>query len=306
MKLTVIGADASTWDLLDPTSPVTLTGGIKGLHVPTVSGVWSDTAAGDSRRRRGRVVAPRQVVMKVHVGDLVGTYRDGVDWLPADSAWWTALGGGETPFTLQLDLERLDALGRPDVRHLVLWDESEDDGYDVDPSGPGSQDYVVQASPESPWWAGPTVTARFAYNPVAAANYYGGSTGLGPPFVISAGSQFRNAAIPNPGQRPAWLEYRVIAPFGYAEVGVGAGDRVVPLPFSQVAGQQVVIVTDPRRRSITDGAGTNLWPLLAPGLEPLFDPVPPGASVPLHVRLDDAALGAAVEVSLVPEYRRGW
>lgn len=297
------GVDGSLWHLLDPRSGVQLAGGVKGLSVPVPTAQWSESATIAGRRRRGVAYAGRDVTMRVHVGDLHQPVRRGPDWRRLDAAWWSAVSP-DAPCTVAVDAGLTDALGRPDVRTLQLWDASDDPGFGYDPAQVGSAVYDMDLQAESAWWSGPDVVRRFNYQSSGSANYYGGSTGLGPPFIIGAGSQFASASIDNPGQRPAYARYRVFAPFGSAAVGLPG--QLIPLPFSQVASQQVVIDTDPRRMTIRDGAGNNLWPLVGAGLDPIFAPIPPGASVPLTIVLDQPADGAGVEVSLTPLYRRGW
>lgn len=306
LAIDVLGADGSQWHLLDPTSGVQLPGGISGLHLPGREPQWSQTARIPGRRRRGVTVAGKQVVMNVHVGDLQQPYRVDEDWRLLDAAWWRALGGGEQPFTLSVSNGLTDILGRPDVRSLQLWDESEDPGYIQDPAMAGSHDYEVHAGAESAYWTGPEVTRKFEYSTSDAEDYYGGAagSGFGPPFHISGAVQFSSAAIPNPGELPAYPRYRINAPFN--SVVVGVGDDVVTLPFSQVLSQQVLIDTDPRVLSIVDAQGHDLWPLVGTAIDPIFAPVPPGSSTPLTIAMDGADVGAYVEVSLTPLYRRAW
>ena len=307
LAIDVLGVDGSVWHLLDPFSPVqVVNASIVGLQLPTSTGQWSETAGLDGRRRRGRTVAGRDASFTVVVGDSYPPRRYDDAWRVLDDAWWTALGGGDEPFTLRVSTTGVDALGRPHVRTLQLWDESKDAGTSVDSALAGVARYEVAAAAETPWWSGPEVTARFAFNPGAEVDYYGGADGggYGPPYYIGGGSQFAEAAITNPGQQLAWPRYRISAPFGSASVGLPG--KVVPLPFGQVTSQAVVIDTDPRHRYIRSAEGDNLWPLIGPGVEPIFAPIEAGSSVPLSITLDRAELGAAVEVSLTPEYRRAW
>ncbi|MEI4273930.1 hypothetical protein TEK04_19590 [Klenkia sp. LSe6-5] len=301
VALELVGADGSVWSLTTRGAPAQLLGGITGLFNADGETRWTTRDVG--RRRRGRIVQGRSVSFQVLLGD--NLHPSSAPWRAVNAAWWAALGGGDDPFTLRLTLPETDSLGRPDVRTLQLWDTSTDPGTSaVFSPYAGRAVFPVTAEAESAFWSGPEVTASFVYNPAADVDYYGGPDGLGPPFYIGGGSQFDNATISNPGQTPAWLRWAITAPFSSASVGVG-GD-LIPLPFAQVLSQRVVIETDPRRRSITDGAGNNLWPLIGPGLEPLFAPVPSGMSVPLSIVLDNPAAGSRVDVALPPEYRRAW
>ena len=270
-------------------------------------------SAGAAHAEDLRPLAGRTIEMRILVGDTAGAIRRGEPWRQLDEAWWTALGGGEAPFTLRVTTPGVDLLGRPKQRYLQLWDETLDEGMNVDPAQHGRGAYTVTAEAEAALFSGLKVTAPFVYNPADDVDYYGGPAALGPPYYVGGGSQFTNATITNPGQTDAWPLWVVTAPFSSASVGlVGRNARgemvpmIVPLPFEQIRSQQVVIDTDPRRRSITDGAGNNLWPLIGPGLDPLFAPVPPGVSVPLTITLDNPAAGSRVDVALTPEFRRAW
>lgn len=306
LSIDVLGADGSEWHLLDPTSGVQLPGGITGLQRPATETQWAQAARIPGRRRRGATVSGRELTMRVHVGDLRRPYRVDADWRLLDAAWWRALGGGEEPFTLRVDAGTTDALGRPDVRTLRLWDTTVDDGYVVDPAIAGSAEYAVTADAESAYWTGPEVVETFAYQAGDEQDYYGGTAGggFGPDFYISGGTQFVQASIANPGDVPAYPRYRITAPFDGVTVGV-AGEVIV-MPFAQTASQQVIIDTDPRVQSIVDAQGIDLWPLVGTAIDPIFAPIPPGASIPLTIAMGSADIGSAVQVALTPLYRRAW
>jgi hypothetical protein len=310
LAIDVIGVDGSVWPLLDAFAPVRLGTSYRGLFSPRGETIWAERDSG--RRRRARNLSGRTIELRIIIGDVAGAARRGEDWRQLDEAWWTALGGGDAPFTLRVTTPGADLLGRPKQRLLQLWDESIDEGMGIDPAQTGRGVYTVTAEAESALFSGPEVTAPFIYNPSVDVDYYGAEAGLGPPFYIGGGSQFANATITNPGQSDAWPRWKVTAPFNSASVGLVVQEdgkpveKLVPLPFRQITSQTVVIDTDPRRRSITDGSGNNLWPLIGPGLDPLFAPVPPGVSVPLAIVLDNPAAGSRVDVALTPEYRRAW
>jgi hypothetical protein len=304
----VVGADGSVWPLLQHGAPAQLVDGITGLFSPRGETQWVERRAG--RRRQGRKVSGRSIRFRVMVGE--HQQPGSASWLAVDNAWWTALGGGDDPFTLRVTSPGLDVLGRPVVRTLRLWDESEDEGTGaVFSAAKGKAIYTITAEAEAAYWSGPAVRELFEYQPGEEADYYGGAsgTGYGPPFVVGGGSPFSQASISNPGDVEAYARWTVTPPFSAASVGLpalpGGQPRVVPLTFSQVSSQQVVIETDPDRRSITDGRGTNLWPLIR-GVDPLFPPIPARTDVALAVTLDQPAAGSAVEVVLVPQHRRAW
>jgi hypothetical protein len=305
-SIDVLGADGSVWELLDPRSGVTLSGGISGLHLPPASAQWSETARIPGRRRRGQTVGGRETQMRVHVGDLFAPRRVGEAWKQLDGAWWHALGGGDAPFTLRVTNDRFDAAGRPDVRTLQLWDATDDPGFAADPEVHGSAEYDVTASAEAAYWSGPDLVSSFDFSAEDSQDYYGGLVGggFGPPFYISAGSQFSNATVFNPGDVDAYPIYVIRAPFLSAVVGIG--EDLVTLPFAQVATQRVVVNTDPKVLSIVDGNGNDLWDLVGGGIDPLFAPVPPRATTALTLALDGADTGAGVDVHITPQYRRAW
>jgi hypothetical protein len=300
LEITWHGADGSTWPLLDITAPVQLSKqSLAGLHMPAVTQQWTAAAHIAGRRRSGIVRDGRELELTVHVGDLNTPVRLGQDWRDLDARWWSSLSD-EVP-------GRLVVSSSSGSRSLQLWlQEAPDPAYLTDPAIRGTQRYSLVLAAEDAYWSGSEITVPFEYAISDDQDYYGGrdGSGAGPDFFISGGSQFSNATVTNPGEIPAYPRYLITAPF--ASAVVGPGNDVVTLPFQQVNSQRVLIDTDPRVLSIVDGQGNDLWPLVGSGIDPIFAPIPPKATVPMTIELTGAETGSGVYVSLTPQFRRAW
>lgn len=283
------GCDGTTWDLLDRTSPVTLTAGLGGLHLPKASHRWSSTAARPGRTWKGAVLDARTFTMSVLVGDPQPPFRTGDDWRELDGQFWAALSHEESA-TLVVNGER--SLN-------VRLDDDNDTDFPKDPALIGKAVYDIALVADRPEWLGATVTRSFDVTPAASANYYGATKG--PPFTISAPAIGRTASISNIGDLPAYPVWRIVGPATTAEVGVG--DSILTIPFALQAGEQVIIDTE--RQTIVSGSGENLWPRM--GFASLdFAPVPSGGQVPIAIGLEDSGATSLIEITLTPRFRRAW
>lgn len=289
-SVSIIGVDGSSWDLTGPGSTATLVDGLSGLHLPKTSQLWSKTARRPGQTWRGSRLESREFTVKVAVGDSDAPYRRGDDWRTLDSQFWQALS--------------TDALAtlRVNDRYLRFrLDDNEDPVFAQDPALLGNAVYSIDCIADRPEWMGDQISKAFAYNALANQNYYGGSTGLGPPFYIGEAGIFDSAAVPNPGDLPAYPTWMIVGPA--TRVTFGVGNRTTTLPFSLNVGDQVIIDTE--AQMIRDQQGNNLWPQI--GYTPVnLAPIPPGDPSPVVIAMDGAEAGASVTVSLIPLYRRAW
>lgn len=284
------GCDGTTWDLLDRTSPVTLTAGLGGLHLPKASHRWSSTAARPGRTWKGAVLDARTFTMSVLVGDPQPPFRTGDDWRTLDSQFWQALSYEDTA-TLQVGDRTLP----------FRLDEDNDFDYAKDPALIGKAVYPIACIADRPEWSGQPVTATFGYADTGSDNYYGAGAGLGPPFYVGSSGLFDTAAVPNPGDLPAFPVWTITGPALAATVGVAG--HTVTLPFPLNRGDVAII--DSEAQTITDSQGNNLWPQMGYTVVD-FAPVPTGDLVPVVVGMAGAQAGASVTVDLTPRYRRAW
>lgn len=297
VTVTWLGADGTSWNLLDPKSPVQIIGAFAGLHFPESTSRWTSTARIPGRKRRGVVHDGKKVSFRLHVGDLFAPVRVGPEWRDVDARWWQAMPE-DAPGVLTVTTAR-------GARSLQLWlDEAPDPMFATDPAIVGSQEYEVTLAAEAYAWSGEELTYPFEYADEGGDDFFGGAAGggYGPPFVIGGASMFQTAEVSNPGDYDVFPRYKLTAPFGSATIGIG--DDLVTLPFGSDVGQEISVDTDPEQLTIVNEAGTNLWPLLGSAPDPLFAAIPPGATVPITIELTAADAGAEVEVSFTPLYRR--
>jgi hypothetical protein len=298
VTVTWTGVDGTVWNLTDLASPVTLTGGIGGLHLPSFEQQWTATAHIDGRRHRTVTIDGRDVALRVHVGDVGNPpYRTGLEWLELDARWWAGFSTTQ-PGTLTVSTAR----GARSLRARL--GEAPDPVFPTDPSVRGRQVYDLILSAEDAYWSGPDIVVPFDWAATGTDPFFGGTGGggYGPPFVIVGASQLATASITNPGDVEAWPRYTLVSPFESAVIGIG--DNVITLPFGADVGNEIHIDTDPRRLTIVNEAGDNLWPLLGSAPDPLFAPIPPGEAVHLSIQMESAGAGASVIAALTPRYRR--
>lgn len=288
--LTLNGCDGSVWNLMDRDSPAHLLGGMGGLHLPSSTHRWATTARGSGRRWKDAVTDARKFHMTVRVGDPYPPFRTGDDWRALDGQFWSALA-----------IDKLSTLVMNGERSLPFrLDDANDFDFLKDPALLGKATYPIACIADHPEWLGDPVSASFSFAGTVATNYYG-TSGMAPPFVISAPAIGRHATITNLGDLPSYPVWRIIGPSTTAVVGVGSD--LISIPFALQAGQQVII--DSQAQTIVDGTGISLWPQM--GSTPVqFAPVPPGGEVEIAVGLEGGGATSQIQVSLTPRYRRAW
>lgn len=300
------GYDESEWDLTGRTSGVALRVGARGFGDPDWYRSTSESGAVAGSRYLGSRALEREVALPVKV------FRDGGSqaWIDYDLAFMKTMDP-EQPGILTVT--------HPSGHSRWLrcrYVDGGDPGLYIDPSMVGWARYDLTFVAEQPFWSGQRITRRFSQSdPV---NYYG-PTGFGPPFYISEGSLAAQASIPNPGDRPGWIEWRVGGPTTTAAVGVGA--RVIEIPFPIADGRMLVIDTRPSEREAWemntppgDGAAFDSWVTSQMMLVTTvnrtkdlgavkFGALPTGAAESLFV---DIVGSGHVRASFAPLYRRAF
>lgn len=296
LRVLWVGADGSTWDLLDPLSPARAVA-LEGLGLPGFTQQRAESGAVDGRRYEGTTWNENTLSLTVEVSDAYipagwDRRRTGDDWRAVDAAWRRSVSA-EVPGRLAV----ISGVGRRELELLL-------DGPAPPPPGinPGLQGRAVyqldMVAGDNPWWTGPDVTETFRWAGDGLPFFGGAGDTL---FYISDASETESASITNPGDRPAWPRWMAEGPFTSLKLGIG--DVVVPLPFALAAKQKVYV--DSRAQSIVDGGGVNLWPLMG-YTDPTFAPIPAGEQVPLTTELVGAEQGAQVSVALTPLYQGPW
>jgi hypothetical protein len=77
----------------------------------------------------------------------------------------------------------------------------------------------------------------------------------------------------------------------------------VDITATKTAGQWIEIDMDPRRLTVLDNTGADLWESVT---EAEFAAIPPGVQVELTTTVTGAESGTLVELSMRPRYRRAW
>lgn len=285
------GVDGQVWDLLHPHSPVWIVDGFSGLHMPEIQAQASTFARVPGRKWRGRTFKPRTVAMQIHVGDQQPPFRTGQAWRELDADFWDSLPiGSDTEVKLEVG-----------NRFLMCRLEESPAVMPKDPAIRGSQKYNLELVADRPFWREDDAVYPFVYDS-ESANYYGGISGVGPPFLISAGSVFAQAVVVNTGDVDAFVRWDITGP---GTIVVGVDEDRVPMPFPLDAGQVIRIDSDPLKQTITDSAGNNLWPLM--GASRIgFSPIPARSSKQLYIDVDAPGPGTSVIASFSREFFRAW
>lgn len=278
-----VDPDGVVWDLNDWTTGVVLDDrGVEGLHNPQLTMYRSEARGTPGHRKRGWRAKTREVFWPIFI------YSDtSAEWLARQRAFlstihpdregvWRVKAGGET--------RELVVSGVFDGAHT----------YSVDPMFDGWAEYGVELEAEQPYWRGKQIR-RGPWSAPDAQPFI--PPGGAPAFTISSSSAFGSATVSNPGDVEAWGVWSAAGPL--AEITLGVGDAIIDVPFALEMTDVLVIDTDPRRPTATLN-GVDATEML--GLQD-YAPVPPGASVPLHV---EATGTGRIMFDLVPLYFRAF
>jgi hypothetical protein len=289
LGITWEGWDGSTWELASPASPVWLTAaGTRGLNMPPTTRYTSEAPALAGSRWRGYRTGERSVFWPVYL------YADSTEqWRAVDRAWWA---------TMRPDRTGVWTVSQPDGtrRHLTCrFVDDSDHVYGRDPFAQGWQLYGLNLVAEDPYWRGEPISRSFTA--ASSSNFYGPGVAAAPPYVISPSASTGTAAMPNPGDEPAWPVWTLTAPFTAATVGVDGRNIVVP--FALAAGKTLTIDTRPDALTAVDSDGTDRVDDLG---QVEFGSIPPGDSVPVTITLTGASTTSAVAVAIEPLHYRAW
>lgn len=153
-----------------------------------------------------------------------------------------------------------------------------------------------------PYWSGDLISQGFGNT--AAANFYGGGTpgvSMGPPYHIASSQTLASAALANPGDRPAYVKWRIDGPF--TSITLIGGGSTITLPITKTVGQWIEVDTDPTVATIVDHTGANMWPSAG---AVTFAAMPPNATTSLSIVVVGATTATKVTVSFTPKYWRAW
>lgn len=298
LQILWVGADGTTWDLLDPFSPVRATA-IGGLGLPEFEQQWSTSGAFDGKRYEGTTWNENAVQLQVVVGDAYipagfTSRRRGQQWRDLDRAFRRSVSA-EVPGQLavisavgrrELEVRLAEPLAPPPARNPAL-------------IGAATYDLQLVAGDE-PWWVGEEVSAEFEWGASSEDPFFGGPTGQSL-LWISKRSETNTASIANPGDRPVLARWWAGGPFEGLTFGVGQETATLPFGLEQ----EETVRVDSLTQTIVDGSGVSLWPRMG-FVDPTFAAIPPGESVPLVVEIAGAERGALIGLAFRPLYESPW
>ncbi|HEX8489310.1 MAG TPA: hypothetical protein VF642_12250 [Propionibacteriaceae bacterium] len=279
--VTLTDTDGTVWDLNN--GPVTLLAGAKLFGTPPVTQQRKQSPTIAGTRRTGVRIEERPLLLPVSVKG----YGD-----------WEAYRATDVAFFNGLDPDRpvVVTVTSPDAiaRSLPCYFESDGDVEDeYDPLLFARKKYVLGLIAPDPYWRGDPVVKTLVATDTSLPLF------PGPPFDIITGESLAEASISNLGDVPAWPRYTITGPVTAFTVGVG--DAVVSSTAPVAAGDQVVIDSAPRARTVLSGGGARLYEQMD---RVQFRPVPRGTDVPITVSVEGAGSSTQVMVELTPLFRR--
>lgn len=293
--LTVLltGADGSTWDLTN--GPVRLQPGVTGLLPEAVEPRWGGSPQVEGSTWRGYRMGPQDFTLPVLVrGAKGGGIAGGLSFRDLDAALWRALvPGGECVITVVTPDAQVRTMP---VRFLGITETA----LDRDPLIMGHAAYPLTFAAPDPYWRGATVTQTFR-PPGAPAPFFATTGGV---FNLTSGQSTANSSVRNDGDVAAWPTYS--ARGSVASFSVGVGDNAITFGDPIDSGAEVWVDTHPSAQTIGYARGVNSEAAWLALTSRRFEPIPPGAEVPIDVVLDDPGTDAVLVVELTPRYRRPW
>lgn len=283
-----VGADGSVWDLSSGDQGVVLQrDGTEGEHDPVITKYSSEARAFHGKRNRGWRALAREVFWPVLI-----YADDSEDWRDTYHRFFRSIHP-EVPGTWRISFagvaRELRLTGRYDNSHA----------FETHPTVLGWGRFGVQLEAEQPFWEG-TPVLRGPWRAPAPLPFY-----PGPPFHISAAAAFGSAVIDNPGDVNTYITWEAVGPL--SSIVVGAGGRLIEVPFPVADGEMLRLDTDLRNPTALLGPvpevgeafeGVDMTTEL--GFQPLAA-IPPGESRELHV----AAIGdGSISARLTPLHFR--
>ncbi|MGV2479721.1 UNVERIFIED_CONTAM: hypothetical protein IGO34_23080 [Salmonella enterica subsp. enterica serovar Weltevreden] len=287
------GTDGSVWHLSDPDRGVFIVQeDVEGLHLPMTDDINRESPSIAGSRFQGYRVKARDVVWPVYV------YSD-----ESSAAFYDL----EARF---FDSMRLGEYGtwrvtRPDgqFRELRMRPVPVSFSHSRDPGRFGWVQYPVRfLADENPFWTTPLEVpgSKSTFDSKVGENFYGGSAGVGPSFVISPTSAETSREIYNSGDEDAYSVITVRGPMDFVDFTIGK--RRYHLECNLEAGQWIKVDTTPLNYSIKDWKGTNRMKSIDNWI---FDPFPARKSTKVEVLAQGLGGGSVVfDIELL--YHRAW
>lgn len=274
-----IGHDGSQWDFARIDGPLLVQNNVIGLHDPQFDRFVSSSASLPGHRLRGVRAKAREVFWP-----LLFRANTPEDWLTAYSGFFRSIHPqkrGLWRVGTGKQTRELELTGIYDSNYAMRHD----------PFTLGWASIGVQMEAEQPFWRGQAIE-RGPWRAENSVPFF-----PGPAYRISSSRAFGSASIPNPGDVPTWLKWKIVGPLAPITVGVGASP--IEVPFDVPNGSVLEIDMDPRNQYATlDGEDVTE----ALGFQE-FDPVEPGENVSLVV---EAAGAGGIWASLTPLYFRAF
>lgn len=282
LRMTWTSWDGSLFDFTDPTSGVFMVDeDVRGLELHEPERFTSTSPNVPGSQYNGGRIPERDCFWPLFMH---GDGLDSIEWL----AW-------RRKFMRSLHYRKpgLWSVAQPDgeIRSLECRFRILDSPNRRDPARFGRQKVGVTLVAEWPYWVGTPVTDSWEVK--ESPGPFDGPGVLN----IAPGSSMSSASITNPGDEPAWLDWRVDGPS--ASTVIGVGDDVITVP-ALAAGEWRSLRTHPYGRVMLDQNGDDVTGTL--GDSSRFAPVESGEDVALNVEMTGASLGAKVAVSLTPQY----
>lgn len=268
-----------SWTLTDPASSVLKLRGATGVGLTAPEHWWADSPTLDGESWDGSRMPNGEVFLPVAV-------RGGssVEFLAEHGRFMRSLNPSKRG-TLRVTRPTGEGEWREVSCRYV---SGADAPVDLDPVASRLARYGITWA-RDPYWRGAPVSVTFRYEPPR-------SLFPGPPFDINSSRVLGSAQVTNPGDAPTRPVWRVRGPFTGFTVGVGSS--VVSMTLTKPAGAWVEVDMDPRRLTVLDESGADLYGSLTART---FAAIPPG-TVDLTTEIAGAGESTSAVLSFTPLY----
>lgn len=275
------GVDGSSWDMYD--GPVRLVSGARLFSTPDPEHWFKDAPGLDGSMWAGMRTPRGEPYLPVYIHEPTA-----LDWRDTYAAFFRAV---------RPDGQCVLTVVTPDARSRSLtmrYMSGSNADYDVDPLLIRYGAYGLTFATEDPYWQGWPILTRFEdVTPLPRFP--------GPPWNINRTNTTESSSVTNPGDVDAWIKWKVHAPFTGFTVGVG--DAFVTYAGAKTTGW-VEIDMDPRRQTIVDETGADVWLQITAADFASIPPGPPGENADLNLNLVGAGVGTDIEMVFTPRYRQ--
>lgn len=282
------GVDGSVWDLMN--GPMSLQRGVTGLVPPDFEHRWSISPLLPGAFHQGYRIPEQPVSIPISI-----TAESALALRDLDAALWRAL----SPDNLcLLTLASPDA----EIRTLLIrFVGAGGASFEDDPLMMRNVKYTLSFIAEDPFWQGPTIQRSFA--PMTAPAQFFAPSGSAGVLNLLPGNSTANSTVRNEGDVRVFPIYAISGSVASFSVGVGAST----INYGAVAnGTTVWIDTHPSRQTVGFARGDNSETAWLGVTARKFEPIPPGAEVPITVSLTTPGANALLTVELTPRFRRPW